>query len=81
MTHPGDLLEYFLKPKKMDNGDLCAAIGVKPDDPMYEQIANIYRCVPGAKITPEISEKFGRFFKTDVQYWLFVQKRYDEEQK
>jgi addiction module HigA family antidote len=70
-THPGEmLLEEFLTPMGLSQGDLADAIHV-PDEQL-DEIINEHQSV-----TPSIALRLAKFFGMSPDFWMNVQLRWD----
>jgi len=72
-THPGEiLLEEFLKPLKLSQGQLAQHLGGSWTQPKISEIINGRR-----RITEAIALDFADAFGTSAEFWLNLQNYYD----
>jgi addiction module HigA family antidote len=70
-THPGEmLLEEFLKPMGLTQGELAVAIHVP-----YQRVSEIINGRRG--ITPSTALRLAKFFGVSPDFWMNVQLRRD----
>lgn len=72
-THPGEVLvEEFLKPLHLSQGQLAQHLGGGWTQPKISEIVNKKR-----RITEPIALDFADAFGTTAEFWLNLQNRYD----
>ena len=70
-THPGEmLLEEFLKPMELTQGDLAEGIHVP-----YQRVNEIVNGKRG--ITPSTALRLAKFFRNTEGFWMNLQLRWD----
>lgn len=73
--HPGELLvEKFLQPNHATPESFAATLN-------WDENELVRVCKGKKRISPELGRKLSEFLGTDADFWLDLQKHYDEEKK